>query len=118
MATIVRPTGPLNKKQLAEAVALQLGVSLDDGFDAVDAVLNTIAQTVASGHSVTVTNFGSWNPKHRPARTARNPQTGELVTVPATTRLAFRISDRLAEIVRDQDPAAASINKLPKGSLQ
>ncbi|MFD4263965.1 HU family DNA-binding protein [Streptomyces sp. NPDC058534] len=118
MATVIRPTGPLNKTRLAEAVALQLGVSIEDGLHAVDTVLNTIVRTVASGHSVTVTNFGSWNPKHIPARNARNPQTGGQIFVPAHTRLAFRVSDRLADIVRHQDPSAADITKLPKGALQ
>ncbi|MEV0691813.1 HU family DNA-binding protein [Streptomyces sp. NPDC050388] len=118
MTTVVRPTGPLNKTRLAEAVALQLGVSNEDGIRAVEAVLNVIARTVAGGHSVTVTNFGSWIPKHRPASTRRNPQNGDPVPVPAHTRLFFRLSDRLAAAVRAQDPAAADITKLPKGSLR
>ena len=47
------PTGPLNKTQLAEAVADQLGCSLKDGYRVLDAVLDTITRTVTAGHDVT-----------------------------------------------------------------
>lgn len=118
MSRQVRTTGPLNKTALGEAVAAELGVSLEQGHQAVAAVLNTIARTVASGHSVTVTNFGSWTPKHVAARKVRNPQTDERFVQPASTRLAFRISDHLRDVVKAQDPSAADITKRPKGGAR
>ena len=60
------PNGPLNTTALAAHVARELGVTLDDGHRAVDAVLNTITRALAAGHSVTVTNFGSWHAVDRP----------------------------------------------------
>lgn len=118
MSRQVRPTGPLNKTALGEAVAATLGVSIEDGHQAVEAVLNTIAYTVACGHRVTVTNFGSWAPMHVPARKIRNPQTGERFINPASTRLVFRISDHLRDAVKAQDPAAANIAKRQKGGAR
>lgn len=111
------PKGPLNKTALAAHVAAALGVTVDEGHRAVDAVLNTITRAVAAGHSVTVTNFGSWHAVDRPERTARNPQTGESVTVPARREIRVLTSPRLREIVRGGDPAA-SIRKRPSGGTQ
>jgi DNA-binding protein HU-beta len=109
---MARTTGPLNKTDLAAAVAAELGVSLDDGYRALDAVINTIARTVTSGHDVTVTNFGTFRAVKHSARTARNPQTGAPVQVPVRAAVHFRVSPRLREVVRGGDPSA-SIRKRP-----
>lgn len=104
MTTI--PNSDLNKTQLAAAVAAELGTSLDHGFQAVDAVFGAIARTV------TVTNFGSWHAVQRPAPAARNPQTGQPVTVPARQEIRVLTSPRLRDIVRGADPTV-SIRKRP-----
>lgn len=112
MATIAQPTGPLNKTSLAAAVAAELGTTTHEGHRAVDAVLNVITRALASGHGVSVTNFGSWHPVSRPARQARNPQTGEPVTVPARQEVRVRTSPRLRDLVR-AGMATGSIRKNP-----
>jgi nucleoid DNA-binding protein len=114
VATHARTTAPLNKTGLGEAVAAELGLSLKEGVRVVDAVLNVITRTVTAGHAVTVSNFGTWAAVHRPTRTARNPQTGEPVVIPARQEFTFRMSDRLREIVQAADPATATIRKHPK----
>jgi nucleoid DNA-binding protein len=112
MATVVQPTTPLNKAGLIRAVAAELGVSRDDAQRAVDAVLNTITRTLAAGHSVTVTNFGSWHAVDRPERAARNPQTGDRVTIPARRAVRVRVAPHLQKVVRT-GAASASIRKRP-----
>lgn len=107
-------TTPLNKSGLAEAVAIELGISIPEGIRAVDAVLNVVTRTVTAGHSVSVTNFGTWLPVQRPARLAFNPRAGEHVALPARQALKFRQSPRLREVVEAADPAAATIRKNPK----
>lgn len=106
------PNRPLNKTALAATVAGELGVSLDDGFRALNAVLDSITRTVVAGHDVTITNFGTFRAVQHPARIARNPQTGAPVPVPARPAVHFRVAPRLREVVRGGDPAA-SIRKRP-----
>lgn len=112
-------TGPLNKTGLGEAVALELGVSKQQGHRAVAAVLDVIARTVAAGHSVTVTNFGTWTPRYVPerklaAREAPVSLATRARTVPAHHKLRFTVSPRLRAAVKAQDPAAATIRKRPQ----
>lgn len=114
MTTIARINSRLNTTLLAEAVAIELGVSNEEGARAVQTVLGVITRAVVAGHPVAVTNFGTWLPIQRPARTARNPHTGGTVTVPARQELSFRASDRLRELVASADPVTASIRKHPK----
>lgn len=47
----------------------------------VNAVLNEIAEALAAGNRVELRGFGAFSVKNRPARTGRNPRTGETVAV-------------------------------------
>ncbi|MFG2900943.1 HU family DNA-binding protein [Streptomyces zaomyceticus] len=111
---IAIPTTRLNTVALAEAVATELDVSNTDGRRIVQAVFDVIARAVAGGHPVAITNFGTFLPIERAARTARNPQTGQPVTVPANTDVRFRVSPGLRATVRTADPASATIRKRPQ----
>ncbi|GAO08664.1 DNA-binding protein HU [Streptomyces lydicamycinicus] len=79
----------MNKNLLIEDVATKLG-SRAAAAEAVEAVFDSIVRAVADGKSVRVTGFGSIAPVERPARFARNPQTGERVQVQATRAVRFR----------------------------
>ncbi len=79
----------MNKAQLVEAIADKVG-GRQQAADAVDAVLDAIVRAVVAGDRVSVTGFGSFEKVERPARYARNPQTGERVRVKKTSVPRFR----------------------------
>ncbi|MFC9462490.1 HU family DNA-binding protein, partial [Streptomyces sp. NPDC056983] len=84
----------MNKAQLVEAIADKVG-GRQQAADAVDAVLDAIVRAVVSGDRVSVTGFGSFEKVDRPARYARNPQTGERVRVKKTSVPRFRAGQPL-----------------------
>lgn len=47
----------------------------------VNAILDEITDALATGNRVELRGFGAFSVKNRPARTARNPKTGEQVSV-------------------------------------
>lgn len=47
----------------------------------VNAILDEIGDALASGNRVELRGFGAFSVKNRPARTGRNPRTGEQVAV-------------------------------------
>ena len=47
----------------------------------VKAILDTIAEALSRGDRVELRGFGAFSVKNRPARTGRNPRTGEQVVV-------------------------------------
>ena len=47
----------------------------------VNAILGEITGAMAQGDRVELRGFGAFSVKHRPARTGRNPRTGESVAV-------------------------------------
>ncbi len=79
----------MNKRDLIDAVSDRMG-DKKTAAEAVNAVLATIAETVASGDKVSISGFGVFEKQVRPARTARNPATGESVKVPKTSVPKFR----------------------------
>jgi DNA-binding protein HU-beta len=109
----------VNKAQLVEAIADKLG-GRQNAADAVDAVLDAIVRSVVSGDRVSVTGFGSFEKVDRPARYARNPQTGERVRVKKTSVPRFRAGQGFKDLVSGSKKLPkndVAVKKAPKGSL-
>ena len=66
-----------------------------ESYPRVDAVLDAITQGVKDDGSVSITGFGTFNRKSRAARRGRNPRTGELMEIPASTTVGFKPAELL-----------------------
>ncbi len=78
----------MNKGELIDAVAEQLGESKANAEKAVNVVLDTIKANVKDG--VNIIGFGSFQVSERAARTGRNPQTGEEIRIEASKTVRFK----------------------------
>ncbi|UUU25151.1 HU family DNA-binding protein [Streptomyces sp. DSM 40750] len=110
----------MNKAQLVEAIADKVG-GRQQAADAVDAVLDAIVRATVAGERVSVTGFGSFEKVDRPARYARNPQTGERVRVKKTSVPRFRAGQGFKDLVSGSKKlprgGEVAVKKAPKGSL-
>ncbi|MFG2132028.1 HU family DNA-binding protein [Streptomyces sp. NPDC048751] len=110
----------MNKAQLVEAIADKMG-GRQQAADAVDAVLDAIVRATVAGERVSVTGFGSFEKVDRPARYARNPQTGERVRVKKTSVPRFRAGQGFKDLVSGSKKlprgGEVAVKKAPKGSL-
>ena len=110
----------MNKAQLVEAIADKVG-GRQQAADAVDAVLDALVRAVVAGDRVSVTGFGSFEKVDRPARYARNPQTGERVRVKKTSVPRFRAGQGFKDLVSGSKKlprgGEVAVKKAPKGSL-
>lgn len=109
----------MNKAQLVEMIADKVG-GRQQAADAVDAVLDAIVRAVVAGDRVSVTGFGSFEKVDRPARYARNPQTGERVRVKKTSVPRFRAGQGFKDLVSGSKKLPkndVAVKKAPKGSL-
>jgi DNA-binding protein HU-beta len=88
----------MNKRELVDALSERLG-SKKAAAEAVDAILDTIQSTVAKGEKVAITGFGSFEKADRPARTARNPATGNTIQVAATSVPKFKAGADVKNLV-------------------
>lgn len=109
----------MNKAQLVEAIADKVG-GRQNAAEAVDAVLDAMVRAVVAGERVSVTGFGSFEKVDRPARYARNPQTGERVRVKKTSVPRFRAYQGFKDLVSGTKKLPkndVAVKKAPKGSL-
>ncbi len=95
----VNEESTVNKSELVEAAADKADLSKKDVAAALDAVLDTITETVARGDKVALSGFGTFDRRERAARTARNPQTGEEMRVEASKNPGFKPGTAFKEAV-------------------
>lgn len=89
----------MNKSELAERLAGRTGMSKAAAKDAVDGVFETIGEALANGEEARILGFGTFGTRNRPARTARNPRTGDSVSIPASTVPVFKAGKTLKDAV-------------------
>jgi len=89
----------MNKGELVDAVAGSAGLSRADAAKAVDATLDAIQGTLASGGGVSLVGFGTFSVKARAARMGRNPRTGEAIQIKASNVPGFKAGKGLKDAV-------------------
>ena len=89
----------MNKGELVAALAAKTELSKKDSEAALNALIEVIGDTIAKGEKVQLIGFGTFESKARPARTARNPRTGEEVKIAASKAPAFKAGKALKDKV-------------------
>ena len=100
----------MTKADLVEKVveAVGPGVTTRDCKLVVDGFLAAVKEALARGEGVELRGFGTLKVRHRKARKARNPRTGEPVEVPARAAAVFRPSrDLKSRVERGNHPAVS-----------
>lgn len=92
----------MNKADLIDEVAARTGQTKVSVAAAIEAVMETIMETVAGDGTVTLSGFGTFEPRQRRARTGRNPRTGVTVPIPPKTVPAFRPGNAFKEVVEGE----------------
>ena len=90
----------MNKQGIAEAVHAKIGGTKVQAEQAVDTVIDAIVTTLKKGDEVSIAGLGIFSVKARAARQARNPRTGESISVPAMKVPKFRAAKALKESVK------------------
>jgi DNA-binding protein HU-beta len=89
----------MNKSELIAAIAEHANLTKADTSRALDGLLKIIETTLASGNSVALVGFGSFEVKARAERKGRNPQTGEEITIAAAKIPSFKPGKGLKDAV-------------------
>lgn len=90
----------MNKADLIDAIAADAGLSKADAGKALDAALANITKALAGGDSVALIGFGTYSVSQKEARTGRNPQTGQPITIPARKAVKFAVGKALKDAVQ------------------
>jgi DNA-binding protein HU-beta len=97
----------MNVQELADRLAGAHEVSKADARAMIDTLTMAIAEAARSGDEVALPGFGKFKVRERKAREARNPQTGEMVKVPPSRKLAFLPAKALKDSMNEDSVAKA-----------
>jgi DNA-binding protein HU-beta len=89
----------MNKTELIEHIATEADLTKAAAGRALDAFIEGVKDTLKAGEEVTLIGFGTFTVSERPARTGRNPKTGEEITIKAAKVPKFRPGKGLKDIV-------------------
>ena len=89
----------MNKTELIAALAEKTGSRKQDAEKALNAFVDVVTEALAEGNRVQIVGFGSFEVKERPARVARNPRTGEEITIEASKAPVFKAGKALKDSV-------------------
>ena len=90
----------MNKSQLIDNVAAQADISKAAAGRAIDAMIESISESLAKDESVTLVGFGTFSVRERAARTGRNPQTGAAIQIAASKLPAFKAGKLLKDALK------------------
>jgi DNA-binding protein HU-beta len=89
----------VNKSELVDAIASGADISKASAGRALDAMIDSITETLRKGDQVALVGFGTFSVKDRAARTGRNPQTGKTIEIPAARVPGFKAGKGLKDAV-------------------
>jgi integration host factor subunit alpha len=89
----------LTRMDLSEAVFREVGLSRNESANLVEAVLQHMSDSLASGETVKISSFGTFSVRAKTARVGRNPKTGEEVPISPRRVLTFRPSHLMKDRV-------------------
>ncbi len=89
----------MNKSELIDAIAADADLSKAKAKEALDVILESIAQSLKEGDPVQLVGFGTFKVSHRAARTGRNPQTGAEIQISAANVPTFTAGKALKDSV-------------------
>ena len=90
----------MNKAELINVVSAAAEVSKKDAETVITATLDAITDALKEGEKVQLVGFGSFEVKTRAERMGRNPQTKEVVEIPASKAPAFKPGKALKETIQ------------------
>ncbi|MFG3492813.1 HU family DNA-binding protein [Streptomyces sp. NPDC047972] len=91
----------MNRSELTAALADRAEVTREDADALLTALAETVGDVVAKGdEKVTIPGFLTFERTHRAARTARNPQTGDPIDIPAGFSVKISAGSKLKEAAK------------------
>jgi nucleoid DNA-binding protein len=96
----------MTKAQFIDSLSQTLGQSKQDSERVLDAVVGTLKDALVRGEKLDLRGFGVFKVRESKARQARNPRTGEVLTIAAKKVAAFKPGKELAASLNPAPPSA------------
>ena len=98
----------VTKKEIVKTISDEIGLTQLKTKEIVQKTFDAIVETLVEDHRIELRNFGVFEVKKRAARKARNPRTGEKVSVPEKFVVTFKPGKEMEARVRELERRAAA----------
>ena len=102
----------MTKKDIVKTIAEQIDLPQIRTRELVQRTFDALIEAIVQEGRVELRNFGVFQIKRRDARVARNPRTGERVTVVAKSVVTFKPGKEMEARVRDLDRSLSAGNAI------
>jgi DNA-binding protein HU-beta len=89
----------MNKSELIEAIAAEADVPKAQAARVLDAMVSVVGDALADGQQISMVGFGTFLVRERPARSGRNPRTGDTIKIAASKTPSFKAGKALKDKV-------------------
>jgi len=90
----------MNQEELTQAVAKKFFLTKAESRKIIKLILTEITKDLKKGERVYFRGFGSFIKEKRARKKVRHPKTGNLITIPERTTVAFNPSKNLLKSLR------------------
>ncbi|WP_249030232.1 HU family DNA-binding protein [Tannockella kyphosi] len=87
----------MNKKELVESLSEKRNITKKEAEVFVDTIFDTITDQLVADEKVLISGFGTFKVNHRNERKGVSPKTQEVMTIPASSTVNFKPSNRLKD---------------------
>lgn len=102
----------MTKKEIVKTISDDIGLTQLKTKEIVQKTFDAIVETLVEDRRIELRNFGVFEVKKRAARKARNPRTGDKVSVPEKFVVTFKpgkeMEARVRELIEQQEAAVAA----------
>jgi nucleoid DNA-binding protein len=99
----------MTKNTIVRRIAEQVGLPFHEAHCAVQHTIDAITATLVADGRLELRGFGVFEVKRRAPRSARNPRTGESISVPETWKVIFKPSSTMTARVQQPDVVSLPI---------
>ena len=92
----------MKKNDLVAAIAAKENCPKKEADKALNLVLEAITDALVSGEKVSITGFGTFEVRERPAKQCINPRTGKQMTTKPCKALAFKAGKTLKDAINPE----------------
>ena len=93
----------LTKKDIINSIYMQIGFSKKILDIILEDILNIIVDNLKKKKKVKISNFGTFEIRHKKQRIGRNPKTNEIKNITARNVVLFRPSKEFKRFINTQD---------------
>ncbi len=104
----------MTKKEIVKTISEEIGLTQLKTKEIVQKTFDAIVETLVTEGRIELRNFGVFEVKKRAARRARNPRTGDKVSVPEKFVVTFKPGKEMEERVRTMGSDADIPDEIPE----